>query len=200
MSPKTSSQPAPCARGEFFGVLAILIFFIAVSLLVATHSPTITGDEPEYTDPAANLYLGKGFTSTLWAQDPHELWCGNVPLYAGILFCFFKILGFGFFQARVANTVLTAAGGLLAWAALRQNKLIQKPAYRLASLTLILSGSVSTLVFRIARYDAAMFFVCALVFFSASSVELGKWRYLAVMLAAALLPVVGVPMLPTRVC
>jgi hypothetical protein len=196
MSPEISSQSAPRARGEFFGVLAILMFFIAVSLLVATRTPTITLDEPEYTDPAANLFLSKGFTSTLWAQAPHELWCGNVPLYAGILFCFFKILGFGLFQARVANTFLTAAGAFLAWAALRQNNLIQRPGYRLASLALILSGSVSTLVFRIARYDAAMFFICALVFFAASLVKLGAWRYLAVILTAALLPAVGIPMLP----
>jgi hypothetical protein len=192
----SSSTPKGFLRHEVAIVLFILAAFVAISMLVAVRTPTVFCDEPGYCDPAINLYLGKGFTSTLWGQVHTVLWTGNVPLYQGTLFCFFKVFGLGFFQARVANTILTAAGGLLIWLSLRRTNLVQNPGSRILSLALVLSGSVSTLTFRTNRYDVMMFFVCALVFFACSLQLRAGLRYAAIIACSALLPAAGVPMLP----
>lgn len=195
--PDTEPQEHWSARWE--GVIAALILFsfLLISLAVATRTPTVFMDEVVYTDPAANLYFGRGFTSTMWAQDRHEFWCGNVPLYQGFLYAAFKIFGFGLRQARMTSEVLAAAGALLTWAALRFNRLVKTSRGRLLALALILSGSVSTQTFRMIRYDSAMFFVCALVFFACSLPR--PWRYPAAIVASAQLPFAGVPLLPYTV-
>ena len=194
-NPKSASEP----RWEFASVIFILAVFILVNLVVATRTPTVYADEPQHVDPAANLYFGNGFTSTMWGQDSHEFWCGYVPLYNGILYSFFKIFGFGLFQARALNDLLAAAGGFLIWAALRRTAFVGQPANRLLCLALILSGSVSTLTFRTARPDATMFFVCAAVFFSCCQPASRRWRYLAIVFFSALLPAEGIAMLPYAV-
>jgi hypothetical protein len=183
-------------RREIAVVLLILAAFVSINMLVATRTPTVYSDEPGYCDPAINLYLGKGFTSTLWGQVHTAFWSGNVPLYQGILFTFFKVFGFGFFQARIVNTLLTAVGGFLIWLTLKRTGLVQQPRSRILSLVLVISGSVSTLTFRTMRYDTTMFFVCTLVFFACSLSARRGLRYLAIIACSALLPAAGVPMLP----
>ena len=91
--PEVDRPANPSPWWESIAASLILFSFLFASLLVATRTPTVFMDEVEYTDPAANLYFGKGFTSTMWAQDRHEFWCGNVPLYQGLLFAAFKIFG-----------------------------------------------------------------------------------------------------------
>jgi len=183
------------ARGrELLGVAAILATFISINLSVATITPTVNVDEPMFCDPAANLYFGKGFTSTMWGQSRTEFWSGNVPLYQGILYLFFKIFGFGFFQARVVNTLLTAAAGLLMWSALARTRFVNTHRFRIACLALVLSGSVSTLTFRTIRYDATMFLLSAIVFFAYSLRR--PARLATALLASALMPAAGIPMLP----
>ncbi len=163
---------------------------------MATRTPTVFVDEPQYCDPAANLYLGSGFTSTLSGQGRDDFFCAIVPLYPGILYCFFKVFGFGFFQARVVNTLLAGAAGFLIWAALRRTGFIKQPASRLFCLALVLSGSVSTLTFRTIRADTTMFLVCAMVFFACSLPAGWPGRYVLVGLLSTLLPAAGVPMIP----
>ena len=195
MKLETNPDPAPLPRWEPAGAFLLVFFFCVINFLVATRTPTVNLDEPQYCDPAANLCLGSGFTSTLWAQNHDAFWCGNVPLYQGILFCFFKLAGFGLLQARLVNTLLTAAAALLIWAALRRSGLVKNPVNRLLCMALILSGSVSTLTFRTIRPDATMFFICSLVFF-ACTLKIPWKRYGFALLCSALLPFAGVPMLP----
>jgi hypothetical protein len=193
---EANSSPPSCPRWEPAGAIFITALFLLINLLVATRTPTVYVDEPQYCDPAANLFLGDGFTSTMWGQGRGDLWCGNVPLYQGVLVGFFKICGFGLFQARAVNSLLAGAGGLLIWAALRRTAFVRQPANRLACLALILSASVTTLTFRTIRPDATMFFTCALVFFACSLPADWRGRYLLVVLASALLPAAGIPMIP----
>lgn len=195
----TSQSGAPAKispKAEIVAACLILVIFLLINLVSATRSPTVYIDEVEYTDPAANLYLGNGFTSTVWAQEPHEFWCGNVPLQAAMLYCFFKLFGFGLLQARMLSAVQTASGALLIWIGLRRSRLIESPCHRLLSMLLVLSGSVSALTFRMARPDATMFFVCALVFFAATAPVRRGVRFLAMLFSSALLPFGGIPMLP----
>jgi hypothetical protein len=192
---ETKPEPAPHLRWEPCLAVFLVFCFCLINLLVATRSPTVSVDEPEYCDPAANLHFGSGFTSTLWAQNHDAFWCGNVPLYQGILCCFFNIAGFGLFQARIVNTFLAALAALLICAALRRNEIVKSSMYRLICVCLILSGSVSTLTFRTIRPDTTMFLACSLVFFACSL--RGLWqRHFFAFLASALLPFAGVPMLP----
>ncbi len=194
MKLEVNSRSLP--RRELAGAILIASVFLLINLLVATHTPTVYLDEPQYCDPAANLYLGSGFTSTMWGQNRDDFWCGNVPLYQGILYCFFKMFGFGLFQARAVNALLAGAGGFLIWAALRRTNFVKEPANRLLCLALVLSGSVSTLTFRTIRADATMFFVCAMVFFACSLPAGWRGRYVVVGLLSALLPAAGIPMIP----
>ena len=187
--------PESCRRECLLAGL-LLALFVAINLAVATHTPTVNPDESGYADPAANLYLGSGFTSTIWAQGSHEFWCGNVPLYQFILYADFKLFGFGLFQARAANTFLAAGAAFLIWAALRFSKFTTTANGRLLSLALILSGAVSTLTFRTIRPDATMFFICALVFFCSQLPVRLRYRCLLAGAISALLPFAGVPMLP----
>jgi len=183
-------------RNELIAAIFILLAFIAVNLSVATRTPTVYVDETQHVDPAANLYFGNGFTSTMWGQDSHEFFCGYVPLHDGILFCVFKLFGFGLFQARAAEIFLTAAGAFLIWAALRRTDFIGKPATRLICLALVLSGSASTLTFRTIRPDATMFFICSAVFFCCCLPSSRRARLFAVAISSAFLPAAGIAMLP----
>jgi hypothetical protein len=192
---EANSDPAAGARRERTAALFLVLLFCVVNFCVATRSPTVYLDEPQYCDPAANLFFGNGFTSTMWGQNHDAFWCGNVPLYQGILFCFFKAAGFGLLQARMVNTFLVAAAALLIAASLRRTDLVGTPGNRLLCVCLVLSGSVSTLTFRTIRPDATMFFVCSLVFY-AGSLRNPVWRLLFAFLFSALLPFAGVPMLP----
>jgi hypothetical protein len=183
-------------KQEILGAILILLFFLCISSLVATRTPTVYIDEPVFADPAANLYLGSGFTSTMWGEDRHELWSSQPPLYSSLLYVFFKCFGFGLFQARMANAVMAAAGGLLIWAGLRRARFIESPGYRLMALVLVLSGSATTLAFRTIRYDVGAFLVSALVFFTWCLPSHWRTRYLWLLLSSMLCLVSGVPMLP----
>jgi len=196
MTLEVNSRCQSCPRWELAGAIFIISLVLLINCLVATRTPTVFVDEPQYCDPAANLYLGSGFTSTLSGQGRDEFFCAIVPLYPGILYCSFKIFGFGFFQARVVNTLLAGAGGFLIWAALRRTNLIKRPANRLFCLALVLSGSVTTLTFRTIRADTTMFLVCSMVFFACSLPAGWRGRYVLIGLASALLPAAGVPMIP----
>jgi len=190
-----SRDCSPCLRET---LLALLIagIFLGISAVIATRSPTVYDDELQYGDPGANLALGHGFISTFWGQPSGVFWTGNTPLYPAAMGLWLKVFGFGFFQARILNSVLTAIGGILVWAGLRKSNLVQRPALRLLSLALVLSGSVSTLTFRTIRPDATMFVLCALVFFGCCQPARVHWRVIVVAIAAVLLPASGIAMLP----
>ena len=195
MQPAANLAPKRANR-ETAGAAILIVLFLLVSLVTLTRTPIVYVDEPQYADPAANLYFGRGFTSTLWRQPPDVFWTGNVPLFQWIQWLFYKVAGFGFFQARLVNLLLAAAGGGLIWSALKRSNFIRQPAHRLLALALVLSGSLSTATFRTIRPDATMFFCCALVFYASNLITPGAVRYLFAGAAAMLLPFAGIPMLP----
>jgi len=195
MVPLSKNTVWESSRREVVFVGIILLTFIAINFSVACRTPTVFPDEPEYSDPAVNLYLGDGFTSTMWAQGRHDFWVGNVPAYQILLAGFFKLFGVGFLQARMVNTLLAALAAGMIWLALKRTELIKTAPYRLLSVVLILSGSVSTQTIRTIRPDTTMFTVCAAVFL-AWTVRSEKLRWLAVILASSLLLPAGIPMLP----
>src|ERR1700761_843046 len=108
VAPESVRPYRPNFRSEYAWVGFLILVFLTTSFLVASRSPTVHMDETVFADPAANLYFGSGFTSTMWAQNRNELWSSQPPLYAGLLYVFFKVLGFGLAQARTANACIAA--------------------------------------------------------------------------------------------
>jgi len=100
-----------------------------------------------------------------------------------------------FFQARVVNTLLAGFSGWMIWYALKRSEWIKTAPYRLLSLVLVLSGSVSTQTIRTIRPDTMMFTICAAVFL-VWTIRPVKWRLPAVFLSSSLLLPAGLPMLP----
>jgi hypothetical protein len=184
------------ARNETKLAAGILGLFLLIGLLVATRSPTVFQDEPMFCDPGANLALGHGFTSTMWGQPRDALFSGNASLYPALLGIWLKIVGFGFFQARIFNTLLAAIGAFLIWAGIRNARLIGQSWLRLLSLCLVLSGSNITISFRHIRPDSTMFVLCSIVFFACCLQTNRPWKYLLAAVAAAGLVPTGLSMGP----
>ena len=78
-------------------VLGSLLFsiFLAANLGTSSRSPVIWQDEVMFTDPAANLYFGQGFTTSAWFQSRDTLFAGNSPLYSLCLYPWIRVFGFG---------------------------------------------------------------------------------------------------------
>src|SRR2546428_3368047 len=91
-------------RLETWCVIGLLLAFLVVNLLTSTRYPYVWIDEVMYSDPAVNLYLGNGLTSTAWyVQSSHEFCAGNVPLHSLLLYLWLKLFGFSILAARRLN-------------------------------------------------------------------------------------------------
>src|SRR5690349_18811487 len=87
-----SEDKATCSRREVWCVLLFLLGFVLVNLATASRYPFVWIDEVMYSDPAVNLHLGNGFTSTAWyAQSSNEFLAGNVPLHSLLLCAWIKL-------------------------------------------------------------------------------------------------------------
>ncbi|MGZ3472339.1 MAG: hypothetical protein ACXVA6_20420, partial [Isosphaeraceae bacterium] len=72
----------------------LLSSFLAANLGTSSRSPVIWQDEVMFTDPAANLYFGQGFTTSAWFQSRGTLFAGNSPLYSLCLYPWIRVFGF----------------------------------------------------------------------------------------------------------
>src|SRR5215471_14715245 len=96
-----SRTNATVPRWETWCVILFWLCFLLFNLATASRYPFVWTDEVMYADPAVNLYLGHGFTSTAWyAQPSNEFWAGNVPLHSTLLFLWLKIFGFSITTIR----------------------------------------------------------------------------------------------------
>src|SRR2546422_11523965 len=103
-------------RVETWRVIGLLFCFLLLNLLTSTRYPYVWIDEVMYSDPAVNLYLGNGFTSSAWyAQPSTEFWAGNVPLHTLLLYLWLKLFGFSILSVRSLNCVYMTACCWLLW-------------------------------------------------------------------------------------
>src|SRR5689334_18193604 len=107
---KLTTTPSPgagkltCSKREIWCVILFLLGFLLVNLATSARYPYVWIDEVMYSDPAVNLYLGNGFTSTAWyAQPSNEFWAGNVPLHSALLYLWMKTFGFSIVAVRSIN-------------------------------------------------------------------------------------------------
>lgn len=126
-------------------------------------------DEPGYTDPAASLLLGQGFTSGAWyAQGYETFWAGNVPLHQFLLYGWLKCFGFHLEAVRAINIVYVIIGITGVWMAMRRLDLLKSPLTRLVTVILLLCSHAGALWVNVGRPDAICVAIAGLLFFSFS--------------------------------
>lgn len=186
----STSKLVKGTRFEIMAVILLFALFLLVNLLTASRSPTVWIDEVMYTDPAANLYFGNGFTSTAWhAQTSDEFWAGNAPLHQIVLYPWISMFGFSPTAVRSLNYVFMVASGIMLWFAVVRLRLVNTPWARMALVTLLLSGYGITFSYRSGRPDgvAILLFLAGVLAYSSKS----KWvRYLLMVGVSTLFPIV----------
>src|SRR6185369_1314971 len=152
-------------------------------------------DEVMFTDPAASLLFGRGFTSCAW---PHQgcdaFFAGYPPLYPALLYGWMRVLGFGPTAVRALDYVLLVVAVAALWLAVARLELVPTRRGRLWLVALLLLGYGMTFCYRSARVDClGIALVASLVLaFSLRSTT----RRCAVLAALALLlPLTGLQLL-----
>lgn len=142
------------SRRESITVLFLIATVFAINLLTGGRFPCVWMDEVQHTDPAANLYLGSGFTSSAWyVQTSDKFWAGSVPLHQGLLFLWMKVFGFNLLAVRAMNYALVAAATVLMWVAIRRHALVSSAGGRILFVALMLLGYGPSICARAGRYD-----------------------------------------------
>jgi len=148
------SQDARFSRSEGWWVGGLILVVLALNLLTGARSPAVWIDEAAYTDPAWNLYLGDGFTSSAWyAQEDDEFWAGNVPLHSALLYLWMIPFGTSILSVRAINYLFISVAALLLWLAVKRLGLIARPQYRVVLVALVLSGFGISFNYRSGRPD-----------------------------------------------
>ena len=163
----------------------LVLGFLSLNLATCEWYTSVWNDEVMISDAAANLYFGHGFTSTAFPQPHDEYWMGNSPLYAFLLFGWFKLVGFGIFQDRMLGYLLWAAGVALVCLTVQRARLIRSPAALAALAVLLSAGYAVVFNFRSGRYDPLILVVVAACSLAFTIPHPGR-RRLAVFFSAAL--------------
>jgi len=163
----------------------LILGFLLLNTATYEWYTSVWNDEGMYGDPPANLYFGQGFTSTAWAQPRGEYWVVNSPLYPGLLFVWFKLMGFGMFQVRVLGYLLWSGAVALICLASQRARLIRSPGALATLATLLFSGYGLLFNYRSARYDPLILLVLAFCFLAFTIAKPG-WRRAAIFFSAAL--------------
>lgn len=149
---------------EIFTVSVLLVLFIICNIITCYFHP-IWVDEVLLTDPAANLYLGNGFTSSAWQyQTKSEFWAQNAPLHAVVLYHWMLLFGFNPVAVRALNYILMAASVLLIWLSVSRLKLVSSSKNRIILIALLTLGSGITFNYVSGRYDCLGITIFSLAF------------------------------------
>ncbi|MBN8704515.1 MAG: hypothetical protein J0L62_01460 [Bacteroidetes bacterium] len=173
----------------FWGI--ILAGFLVNLVFIYVH-PVVWMDEVCYADPAANLYFGHGWVSTAWyAQNEHEFWAGNVPLYQILLAGWYKLTGFGIFQTRVFSYLLFFATLVLIYFSKPVKQILTDKSLLLLTGLLILEYGIS-FSYRSARPDA----ITILLFSAGVIAVFSPGRKWLILILGFLSPIAGLQLLP----
>ncbi len=162
-------------KSEITIVVLLLTVFVAANIATSSRLSTVWLDEVLLTDPAANLYLGHGFTSSAWYyQTKDEFWACNAPLHAVLLYHWMKLFGFSLIAVRSLNYGLMAISVLIIWLSVSRLNLVTFARSRIILVILLLLGEGVTFNYLSGRYDclAISLFAAALFAYSIQSIWL----------------------------
>jgi hypothetical protein len=193
------SSPEKSRHTEGILVVILLSAVLLANLTTAMRYPTVWQDEVMCTDPAANLVLGKGFTSTAWYdQTGDKFWAGNAALHEIILSGWIRIFGFSPLAVRSINYVWFVLGIFLVWRFCVRLPCIQSTRWRLLLIVLLASNSAVSFSYRSGRSDMVGFFLSALALYAAT-IPKSNVRYLCLLGIGILFPWAGLQLLPMLV-
>jgi hypothetical protein len=184
------------SRIEIIAVAVLLVAFVVLNIIISMRSWPVWLDEVLLTDPAANLYLGNGFTSSAWHfQNKNEFWAGNAPLHAIVLYHWMKLFGFGPVAVRSLNYVLMGLAALILWLSAYRLDMVRSGVCRLVLVALLLLGEGVSINYLSGRYDCLGIFLFAsmLLAFSVGSLWL---RCVLLLCISVFIPIAGIQLLP----
>ena len=181
--------------GESALVLTLLVAFLVVNLLTALNYPHVWNDEVMYTDPAANLIQGNGFTSTAWyAQAGDRFFAGNTPLHPLLLTGWIYFFGFSPVAVRSINYFWFTLATFLVWRFCVRAGLITSARWRLILMLLLATGSGFSFSYRSGRPDMIGYFLVALSLY-AVTIQRRLLRTLSLLALGMLFPWAGLQLL-----
>jgi hypothetical protein len=191
MTADEAARTGTALRREGLLVAGLCVALLAFNLATAARFPIPWLDEVLFTDPAVNLHLGKGFTSSFWwAQPRHEIWAAYPPLYPTLLSQWLRAAPFSPAGVRSFSYVLFSLAVLLASAAVRRWDLLRGRRCRLQLVLLLLLGYGPAFCYRSGRVECLGMLILAAAMFG-SSLGSRPWRLATVAAAAVLLPLTG---------
>jgi hypothetical protein len=186
-------------RTEILSLAALLVGFLLLGCITASRLPELPGamtDEILFTDPAANLYLGHGFTSSAWfAQTQDKFWAGYPPLYPFLLSLWMHCVGFTLSASRTLNYILGTAAGFLLWVALFRLRWIKLPIARITLIALFLTKLSDIFITHTGRPDGLAVLLSVAVLLS-YSIRRSRLRYGLLICLGSLFPLTGLQLIP----
>ena len=194
---KVKSQPFPLLEGVI--VILILVGFILVNIFTSLNIQNVWLDEVTVADPAVNLYLGNGFTSTAWQyQTKEEFWASNAPLHQILLYHWLLLFGLSPIAVRSINFVLMAIAVFFIWLAVYRLNIVTSFGSRLALIAISIFGYGITINYMTSRYDCIGISLFAALFLAYSIKQ--SWMRCSIMLSISILiPLAGINLLPYTV-
>jgi hypothetical protein len=176
---------------EFLLVLGLVAVLFAVNLATAEIYPMAWFDEAGYADPAINLALGNGFTSSTWYNAYWgKFWSSNPPLYPLLLTPWIMWFGVNFGSIRSLNIVLISGTALALWHYTVRSGLFPSLLGRIMVVLLPLLGYGVSFTYRSARPDAVCILLAVLAL-NASLLPNPRWRAAALVAVGSLVPWTG---------
>jgi hypothetical protein len=202
MSSSLASIPVPARKSEsassgaeWIWILGSLLIWLLLNLWTGSRSPPVWNDEVMFTDPAANAFFGRGFTSTAWPfSGSHQLWITNAPLHTWLLVPWIHLWGFSITSVRSLNYVFWAGASLLVWIGVRRSGLVRGAGWRLLLIVLILCENGMAFSYRSGRYDSIGVLLCSALG-AAASMAPGRARSATLVFCAFWIPFAGLQLL-----
>jgi len=192
----TSARSSRLPRVELAVVIASLAVFLWFNAAITLDLQAVWLDEVTVADPAINLYLGRGFTSTGWQyQTKEEFWASNAPLHQILLYHWLKLWKLSPLSVRSLNFVLMAGIIFLTWLTSLRMGLVRTWHGRLAAFALLTCSAGLTFNYCAGRYDCIGILLCSSIVFAFSLQH--EWQRFGLITAAAtFIPLAGVNLLP----
>jgi hypothetical protein len=172
-------------------LLVVIAVLFAVNFATAEIYPMAWVDEMGYADPAVNLALGNGLTSSVWYNVYWgKLWFAYPPLYQFLLAPWVAWFGVNLTAIRLFNVVLISATAVALWQYTVRSGLFPSMLARIIVALLPLLGYGISFSYRSARPDTLCMLLAVLALY-ASLLPDRRWRTAALVAIGALVPWAG---------